>query len=149
MTTHARLFGSYDSRSSSNLPRITLKNYSYSPSDRIGKGFSAVVYKGINDTTSTCYHMQKKQWQSRQSIWKASRTRLAERCWTMRLKLFKQLSILMCFAVTRSSGKNRIAISSLSTATKEICSQFSRKSEKWMKKRSHLSWVILLKVSSL
>lgn len=29
-----------------------VKEYSYSPSDRIGKGFSSVVYKGTNDNTS-------------------------------------------------------------------------------------------------
>jgi hypothetical protein len=29
-----------------------IKNYSYNLVDRIGKGFSSIVYKGINDTTS-------------------------------------------------------------------------------------------------
>jgi hypothetical protein len=29
-----------------------IKNYSYNLADRIGKGFSSIVYKGINDTTS-------------------------------------------------------------------------------------------------
>jgi hypothetical protein len=30
-----------------------IKDYSYNPADRIGKGFSSIVYKGTNDTTST------------------------------------------------------------------------------------------------
>ena len=30
-------------------------NFSYSASDKIGKGFSSVVYKGINDATSIIY----------------------------------------------------------------------------------------------
>lgn len=29
-----------------------IKDYSYNPADRIGKGFSSIVYKGINDNTS-------------------------------------------------------------------------------------------------
>jgi hypothetical protein len=29
-----------------------IKDYSYNPVDRIGKGFSSIVYKGINDNTS-------------------------------------------------------------------------------------------------
>ncbi len=33
--------------------RKKIKKYSYSPSDKIGKGFSSVVYKGTNDETST------------------------------------------------------------------------------------------------
>lgn len=29
-----------------------IKNYSYNPLDSIGKGFSSVVYRGMNDDTS-------------------------------------------------------------------------------------------------
>ncbi len=29
-----------------------IKDYSYNPADRIGKGFSSIVYKGTNDITS-------------------------------------------------------------------------------------------------
>lgn len=35
--------------------RKKIQDYSYSPSDQIGKGFSSIVYKGINDTTSNNY----------------------------------------------------------------------------------------------
>lgn len=34
----------------SNLKKI--KNYSYSPLDKIGKGFSSIVYRGTNDQNS-------------------------------------------------------------------------------------------------
>ena len=30
-----------------------VKNYVYSPEDRIGKGYSSVVYRGINEQNST------------------------------------------------------------------------------------------------
>ena len=33
--------------------RKKIKNFSYSESDRIGKGYSSIVYRGTNDTTST------------------------------------------------------------------------------------------------
>jgi len=33
--------------------RKKIKNFSYSPSDRIGKGYSSVVYRGKNDNTGT------------------------------------------------------------------------------------------------
>ena len=36
----------------SGLGKKKVKNFSYSTSDRIGKGFSSVVYKGTNDSTS-------------------------------------------------------------------------------------------------
>ena len=32
--------------------RKNIKDYSYSQADRIGKGFSSIVYKGTNDITS-------------------------------------------------------------------------------------------------
>ncbi len=32
-----------------------IKDYSYNPVDRIGKGFSSIVYKGINDITSNTF----------------------------------------------------------------------------------------------
>lgn len=32
--------------------RKKIKDYSYSTIDRIGKGFSSIVYKGVNDRTS-------------------------------------------------------------------------------------------------
>ncbi len=34
------------------LSKIKIKNYSYDPIDKIGKGYSSVVYKGLNDNTS-------------------------------------------------------------------------------------------------
>lgn len=34
---------------------LKIKNYSYSPLDQIGKGFSSIVYKGTNDETSKLY----------------------------------------------------------------------------------------------
>lgn len=33
-------------------PRKKIRQYSYHPTDRIGKGFSSIVYKGTDDTTS-------------------------------------------------------------------------------------------------
>lgn len=33
--------------------RKKIKHFSYSYNDRIGKGFSSIVYKGTNDLTST------------------------------------------------------------------------------------------------
>ena len=38
--------------SSSSNSRKKIKDYSYGYIDRIGKGFSSVVYKGTNDVTS-------------------------------------------------------------------------------------------------
>ena len=38
--------------SSMNGGRKKIKDYSYNPSYRIGKGFSSIVYKGTNDNTS-------------------------------------------------------------------------------------------------
>lgn len=32
-----------------------IKDYSYNPLDRIGKGFSSIVYKGLNENTSNTY----------------------------------------------------------------------------------------------
>lgn len=56
------MFGLYSNPSrrdlpSNNLPassnsRKKIKDYSYGYMDRIGKGFSSVVYKGTNDVTS-------------------------------------------------------------------------------------------------
>lgn len=43
--------GSNTGCSNSN-PNKKVKNYSYNPLDRIGKGFSSIVYKGTNDSTS-------------------------------------------------------------------------------------------------
>ena len=33
--------------------RKKIKHFSYSPFDKIGKGFSSIVYRGTNDNTST------------------------------------------------------------------------------------------------
>lgn len=40
-----------DSSNSNNRKKI--KHFSYSESDRIGKGYSSIVYRGTNDLTST------------------------------------------------------------------------------------------------
>lgn len=32
--------------------RKKVKHFSYSPTDKVGKGFSSIVYKGTNDLTS-------------------------------------------------------------------------------------------------
>lgn len=37
---------------SSSSSRKKIKHFSYSHSDKIGKGFSSIVYKGTNDLTS-------------------------------------------------------------------------------------------------
>jgi serine/threonine-protein kinase ULK/ATG1 len=31
---------------------VRVKNYSYNPNDRIGKGYSSIVYKGVNEHTN-------------------------------------------------------------------------------------------------
>lgn len=38
--------------SSTSDSRKKIKHFSYSHNDRIGKGFSSIVYKGTNDLTS-------------------------------------------------------------------------------------------------
>jgi hypothetical protein len=44
----------HHSYSLSNAPsRRKIKHFSYSASDRIGKGYSSVVYKGKNDNTGS------------------------------------------------------------------------------------------------
>lgn len=35
--------------------RKKIKHFSYSHNDKIGKGFSSIVYKGTNDLTSTSF----------------------------------------------------------------------------------------------
>ncbi len=47
--------------------RKKIKHFSYSPYDKIGKGFSSIVYRGTNDTTSTPPPTQIKQSPSRPS----------------------------------------------------------------------------------
>lgn len=32
-----------------------IKDYCYNPADRIGKGFSSIVYKGVNELTSNLF----------------------------------------------------------------------------------------------
>lgn len=39
-----------------------IKHFSYSMSDKIGKGFSSIVYKGMNDLTSTFFVIQIRWW---------------------------------------------------------------------------------------
>ena len=45
-----------ESAGSSSGGRRKVKHYSYSSEDRIGKGYSSVVYRGTNDLTSTPSH---------------------------------------------------------------------------------------------
>ena len=56
---------SYSHTSAMNSNRKKIKHYSYSSMDRIGKGFSSIVYKGTNDNTSTPHLTQMKSSQSR------------------------------------------------------------------------------------
>ncbi len=42
-------------QSSSSDSRKKIKHFSYSYSDKIGKGFSSIVYKGTNDLTSISF----------------------------------------------------------------------------------------------
>lgn len=51
----------YGNSTSSNSLKKKIKHYSYSSSDRIGKGFSSIVYKGTNDLTSKTIMIQIKQ----------------------------------------------------------------------------------------
>ena len=46
---------SYKGQNYSSYGTKKIGNFSYSSSDKIGKGFSSVVYKGTNDNTSTIY----------------------------------------------------------------------------------------------
>ena len=48
--------------------RRKIKHFSYSLSDRIGKGYSSVVYKGKNDNTGNCRSIQTKLSPSKPSI---------------------------------------------------------------------------------
>jgi hypothetical protein len=50
------------SHGTSGSSRKKIKHFSYSPFDKIGKGFSSVVYRGTNDNTSTPYPTQMRQW---------------------------------------------------------------------------------------
>lgn len=66
---------SYLARESTSFPqgssggsRKKIKHFSYSPFDKIGKGFSSIVYRGTNDHTSIAISIQMKQWPSRPSI---------------------------------------------------------------------------------
>ena len=43
------------------VQRKKIKHFSYSESDRIGKGYSSIVYRGLNDLTSIPLPMQMKQ----------------------------------------------------------------------------------------
>lgn len=40
---------------SSNTLKKKIKHFSYSSNDKIGKGFSSIVYKGSNDLTSILF----------------------------------------------------------------------------------------------
>lgn len=47
------------SYSGSQTAKKKIKNFAYSTLDRIGKGYSSIVYKGINETTGkNLVHMQ-------------------------------------------------------------------------------------------
>lgn len=46
------MLGHKYNKSSSYSSTRRVKHYSYSPLDSIGKGFSSVVYRGLNDNTS-------------------------------------------------------------------------------------------------
>lgn len=41
---------------SSNQMKKKIKHFSYSSTDKIGKGFSSIVYKGSNDLTSNFFY---------------------------------------------------------------------------------------------
>ena len=144
MSTHRRLFGSIPSTHlSSNPPKITLKNFSFCPSDHIGKGFSASVYKGINEQSSTFLLTQSNQWLSRRSTWRASRTMPVARCLTLRSRPWRQFSILMCCVATMSFARVRIATSLLSTVIKGIFFRCWRKNAKWQRRKWFRLWGIL------
>ena len=46
---------SQKSHSFSSYSKKKVSHFSYSPSDKIGKGFSSVVYKATNELTSTTF----------------------------------------------------------------------------------------------
>jgi len=46
---------SYSHCGTQGTSRKKIKNYSYSSTDKIGKGFSSIVYRGTNDNTSKFY----------------------------------------------------------------------------------------------
>jgi hypothetical protein len=51
----------------SNTQKRKIKHFSYSECDRIGKGYSSIVYKGTNNLTSTIPLIKMRQWRSRPS----------------------------------------------------------------------------------
>lgn len=57
MTSYLVRESSSFSQGSSVSSRKKIKHFSYSPLDKIGKGFSSVVYRGTNDNTSIAYSM--------------------------------------------------------------------------------------------
>jgi len=59
MSFHSNLLkkDSFPLNQSSNLHCKKIKDYSYNPNDRIGKGFSSIVYKGTNDETSIKHYL--------------------------------------------------------------------------------------------
>jgi len=57
-----------------------IKNFTYSPSDRVGKGYSSVVYRGKNENTGTSIFTQRRQSPSKPSTWRESRMPSAEKC---------------------------------------------------------------------
>lgn len=48
---------SSSSGTSSNSLKKKIKHFSYSSTDKIGKGFSSIVYKGYNDLTSKIFFL--------------------------------------------------------------------------------------------
>jgi hypothetical protein len=56
----SREHNSYSVGGGHNASRKKIKHYSYSSADRIGKGYSSVVYLGKNDNTGNQVLIQKK-----------------------------------------------------------------------------------------
>lgn len=71
---------SYSMTGPANLNRKKIKHFSYSSSDRIGKGYSSVVYRGKNDQTGNKSSTQIKPSPSKPSTWKESKMQSAEKC---------------------------------------------------------------------
>ena len=55
--------------------RKRLDQYSYSPSNNIGKGYSSYVYKGRNDLTGTSPYIQMKPLPSKSSTSNSSKAK--------------------------------------------------------------------------
>jgi len=49
--------GLFNNSTTNSSNKKKIKHFSYSSSDKIGKGFSSIVYRGTNDLTSNLFNL--------------------------------------------------------------------------------------------